>query len=221
MLVQNSKWKDYPGYGLARKGYVGLQDHGSVAKFREIKIRDLTDKGKALFNGENLDGWKIHGTEKWYVNNGELICESGSDKAYGYLASTENYKDFIMRLEFKQASNGNSGVFFRSHLDGTKITGWQVEVAPEGEDSGGIYESYGRGWLHQIPEEREHILKEGDWNEMVIKVKGDRVMTWLNNELMTDMVDQKIGEGEGVVALQIHDGGGLKVRWRNIYLRKI
>lgn len=220
LLVQNSKWKNYPGYGQARKGYIGLQDHGSIAKFRKIKIRNLTDKGKSLFNGENLDGWKVHGTEKWYVDNVELICESGPDKEYGYLATTENYKDFLLRLEFKQESNGNSGVFFRSHLDGTKITGWQVEVAPEGEDSGGIYESYGRGWLYQIPDEREHILKEGDWNEMVIKVKGDRVMTWLNNELMTDIVDKKIGEAEGVVALQIHDGGSVKVRWRNIYLRE-
>ncbi|MCD4683209.1 MAG: DUF1080 domain-containing protein, partial [Bacteroidales bacterium] len=65
--VQNSKWKDHPGYGLARKGHIGLQDHGSVVKFRNIKIRDLTDTGNSLFNGENLEGWKIHGTEKWYV----------------------------------------------------------------------------------------------------------------------------------------------------------
>ncbi len=116
---------------------------------------------------KNLDGWKIHGTEKWYAENGELICESGPDKAYGYLATEKEFKDFILRLEFKQESNGNSGVFFRSSLDGTKISGWQVEVAPKGNDSGGIYESYGRGWLHQIPEEREDILKEGSWNEMI------------------------------------------------------
>ena len=34
----------------------------------------------SLFNGKNLNGWKIYGTEKWYVNNGELICESGPEK---------------------------------------------------------------------------------------------------------------------------------------------
>ncbi|MCD4698496.1 MAG: DUF1080 domain-containing protein [Bacteroidales bacterium] len=219
--VQNSKWKDYPGYGLARKGHIGLQDHGSPVMFRNIKIRNLTKMGEPLFNGKDLNGWKIHGTEKWYAENGELVCESGPGKAYGYLATEKSYTDFILRVEFKQESNGNSGVFFMSSLEGTKITGWQVEVAPKGKDSGGIYESYGRGWLCQIPEEKEHILKEGDWNEMVIKVKGDRVITWLNNEMMTDIRDEKIGEAVGVVALQIHDGGGVKVRWRNIYLRKI
>lgn len=217
-LVKNCKWKDYPGYGLARKGHIGLQDHGNNVKFRNIKIRDLTDYGKPLFNGMNLDGWKIHGTEKWYIENGDLVCESGPDKKYGYLATNEIYKDFILRVEFKQEANGNSGVFFRSSLDGTRINGWQVEIAPRGNDSGGIYESYGRGWLAQIREENEDILKPGKWNELIILVKGNRVMTWLNNELMTDLRDTKIGEAEGVVALQIHEGGGIKVRWRNIYI---
>ena len=31
-----------------------------------------------------------------------------------------------------QEANGNSGVFFRSTVDGTKVSGWQVEVAPPG-----------------------------------------------------------------------------------------
>ena len=146
-LVQNCKWKDYPAYGLARKGYIGIQNHGSEITFRNIKIRDLTEPGKSIFNGTNLDGWKIHGTEKWYVEDGLLVCESGPDKQYGYLATEKKYKDFILRLQFKQESNGNSGVFFRSSIEGTKISGWQVEVAPPGNDSGGIYESYGRGWL--------------------------------------------------------------------------
>ena len=219
--VQNCKWKDYPGYGLARKGHIGLQDHGSKIMFRNIKIRDLTDMGKPVFNGKNLDGWKIHGTEKWYVENGELVCESGPDKKYGYLATDKTYKDVIIHLKFLQEADGNSGVFFRSSLDGTKISGWQVEVAPKGNDTGGIYESYGRGWLHQIPDEKENILKPNDWNEMVILVKGDRVMTWLNGEMMTDLTDQKIGEAEGVIALQIHSGGGIKVRWKDIFVREL
>ncbi|MCF8368889.1 MAG: DUF1080 domain-containing protein [Bacteroidales bacterium] len=215
------KWKDYPGYGLARKGHIGLQDHGSEIKFRNIKIRDLSELGKPIFNGRDLNGWKVYGTEKWYVENGELICESGPDKAYGYLGTERKYKDFILHIEFLQKSNGNSGVFFRSMIERTKITGWQVEVAPKGNDTGGIYESYGRGWLYQIPEEKENILKEGEWNEMVIQVVGNRVMTWLNNELMTDLTDEMIGKGNGIVALQIHDGGGVKVKWRNIFLKEL
>ena len=100
-----------------------------------------------LFNGKNLDGWKIHGTELWYVEDGLLVCESGPDKEYGYLSTNEFYDDFELTLEFKQEANGNSGVFIRSTVDGTKVSGWQVEVAPPGSNTGGVYESYGRGWL--------------------------------------------------------------------------
>ena len=64
-----------------------------------------------LFNGENLDGWTVFGTEKWYVEDGEIICESGPDEKYGYLATDEYYDNFELTLEFKQEANGNSGVF--------------------------------------------------------------------------------------------------------------
>lgn len=177
---------------------------------------------KSLFNGKDLSGWKIHGTEKWYVENGEIVCESGPDKEYGYLATEEKFEDFELTLEFKQEADGNSGVFFRSSLEGTKVSGWQVEVAPPGHDSGGIYESYGRGWLEQISEEHEGNLKMGAWNKMKIRVQGDQVTTWLNGTQMVDLKDEKIGKaGPGVVALQIHDGGGIKVRWRKLEIKKL
>ncbi len=170
----------------------------------------------SIFNGENLDGWTVHGTERWYVDNGELVCESGPDAAYGYLRTQAMYKDFELTLEFKQEADGNSGVFFRSTLDGVIITGWQVEVAPPGLYSGGIYESYGRGWLVQPEPAKDRALRMGDWNEMRIRVIGSRVTTWLNGTEMIDLTDEKIGEGTGHIALQIHDGGGIRVRWRNL-----
>jgi len=174
----------------------------------------------SLFNGTNLDGWKVHGTEKWYVEDGELVCESGPDKGYGYLATEKTYKDMILTVEFKQEADGNSGVFFRSSLDGTNISGWQAEVAPPGKDTGGIYESYGRGWLIK-PDPEAPDVEMGEWNTMKVKVKGDRVTTWLNGKKRIDFEDEKIGEAEGSIALQIHDGGGIKVRWRNLYIKEL
>jgi len=180
-----------------------------------------TAQKTALFNGKDLSGWAVHGTEKWYVENGELVSESGPDKAYGYLSTAKHYKNFILEVEFKQEANGNSGVFFRSTIDGVKISGWQVEVAPPGKHTGGIYESYGRGWLIQPAAEKEQALKEGEWNKMKIKVKGSKAATWLNGKKMIRIEDEKIGAGEGFIALQIHDGGGIKVRWRNLEIREL
>ncbi len=179
----------------------------------------MAQKAVSLFNGKNLDGWTNNGTEKWYVEKGELICESGPDKQYGYLSTNKKYKNFELKLKFKQEANGNSGVFIRSSIEGTKISGWQVEVAPSGMHTGGIYESYGRGWLIQPKPEDEQWLKMGEWNTMKILVKGDEVTSTLNGHQMVTLKDEKIGKGEGFIALQIHDGGGIKVRWKKIRIK--
>src|SRR5882762_6804744 len=113
----------------------------SVLLFTSILISASAQKQHSLFNGKNLDGWTNNGTEKWYVDKGELVCESGPDKEYGYLSTNKNYKNFILTVTFKQEANGNSGVFFRSSIEGVKISGWQVEVAPPDLHTGGIYES--------------------------------------------------------------------------------
>lgn len=186
-----------------------------------IAISSLAQKPQKIFNGKDLTGWKIYGTEKWFVEKGELICESGPDKQYGYLATDKQYKDFELTLEFFQESNGNSGVFFHSSIEGTKITGWQAEVAPLNSHTGGIYESYGRGWMIQPKPELEKMLKVGEWNKMKVVVKGNNVTTWLNGQQMITLDDEKIGFVTGQIALQIHDGGGVRVRWRNIKIKMI
>ena len=176
---------------------------------------------ESLFNGKNLDGWNIHGTELWYVENGILICESGPDKGYGYLSTEKFYDDFDLTVEFKQEANGNSGVFIRSTFEGTKVSGWQVEVAPPGSDTGGVYESYGRGWLIKPDKEKDKVLKMGKWNKMRIRVVGNQIQSWLNGTSMISLEDEMIGKGKGSIALQIHDGGGIKVRWRNLIVNEL
>jgi hypothetical protein len=181
----------------------------------------LAQAQTSLFNGKNLDGWTIQGTEKWYVEDGLLICESGPDEEYGYLTTDAFYDDFILELDFKQEADGNSGVFIRSTVEGTKISGWQVEVAPPGLHTGGVYESYGRGWLIKPEPEKEKFLKMGEWNHLKIKVKGDHITSWLNGEKMIHLKDGKIGDGKGSIALQIHSGGGIKVQWKNIQVKQL
>jgi hypothetical protein len=192
-----------------------------LLSFFILPIALSAQKTTKIFNGKDLTGWTVHGTEKWYVDRGELVCESGPDKEYGYLSTNKNYKNFILELKFKQEANGNSGVFIRSGIDGTKISGWQVEVAPVDMHSGGIYESYGRGWLIQPKPEDEKILKQGEWNSMKIEAVGDEITTWLNGHRMVSLKDEKIGKGEGFIALQIHSGGGIKVRWKDLKIKEL
>lgn len=175
-----------------------------------------------LFNGRNLDGWQVYGTEKWFVDtDGTLVCESGPQKQYGYLATDSSYRNFILTLQFRQEANGNSGVFFHCSVKGTIISGWQAEIAPPGLHTGGIYESYGRGWLVVPDSAKERVLRMGRWNRMKLRVRGDTVDTWLNGVHMVHLVDAKVGSRTGQIALQIHSGGGIRVRWKNILLQKL
>ena len=104
-----------------------------VPQHQDQGVARKVGKEVTLFNGKDLTGWEAYGTEKWYVDkNGYLVCESGPDKQYGYLATREYYNDFDLTVEFKQLANGNSGVFFRSFVEPpVKVHGWQCEVAPK------------------------------------------------------------------------------------------
>ena len=191
------------------------------ASFFLLSMGTSKPRFKKLFNGKDLTGWTKHGTENWYVNDRELVCESGPDKKYGYLSTDKAYHNFILELNFKLEANGNSGVFIRSGIEGTKISGWQIEVAPPDHHTGGIYESYGRGWLIQPKPEDEKVLKGDDWNNLKAQVINDEVTTWLNGKQIVYLKDEKIGKGKGFIALQIHDGGGIKVRWKNIRIKEL
>jgi hypothetical protein len=67
----------------------------------------------------------------------------------------------------------------------------------------------------------ENVLKEGEWNTLVVKMQGDVVETFLNGTKMITLKDEKIGAANGKIALQIHDGGGVKVRWRKVEIKKL
>ena len=225
----SGKWENAPDYGLAKKGVLCLQDHGFPASFRNLKIKELPRKPKnevALFNGKDLHGWEIYGAGNWYVQDALLVCESSPDKRGSFLMTREFYDDFELVVDFKQETIGNSGIFFRSFMEYSPkfyFSGWQVEVAPPNEDTGGIHEATfgGRDWLAQIPDEMENILKIGEWNTMRVRVKGSQVTTWLNGTQMVDLTDELIGKAQGRIGLQIHRGEYMKILWKNLKLKQL
>ena len=88
-----------------------------------------------------------------------------------------------------------------------KTLGLQIQVGPCGSGTGGIYESYGRGWLQQPTLDQEKsFYREGTWNEMVISAHGPRVTVHVNGFKTADLNDDKISQQAGVFALQMHSG---------------
>jgi Domain of Unknown Function (DUF1080) len=178
-----------------------------------------------LFNGKDLSGWKKNGDEKWVVEQGAIFCERAANK-YGYLTTEKTYRDFILRLKFKGEAAGNSGVFLHSRIlgidpqHGPDIEGMQVEVDPNvGKHTGGLYESGGRGWVAMPTAEGEQALKPGEWNELEVSVHGAHIVGQLNGTKIVDFTDPAPKFADGVIGLQIHTGGGVKMRWKDIYLK--
>ncbi len=180
----------------------------------------------SLFNGKDLSGWRNNGGEKWVAENGTILGESTAGK-YGYLTTEKTFGDFNLRLRFKGEAAGNSGVFFHSRITGIDpehgpdIEGMQVEVDPSpGNHTGGLYESGGRGWVIQPTAEGERALKPGEWNDLEISVHGNHIVTRLNGVQIVDYADSAPKFTDGVIGLQLHTGGGVKIRWKDIYIQE-
>ncbi len=179
-----------------------------------------------LFNGRDLSGWKKNGDEKWIVEQGTILCESTANK-YGYLTTEKTYRDFTLRLKFKGEAAGNSGVFVHAKITGIDpqhgpdIEGMQVEVDPNvGKHTAGLYESGGRGWVAMPTAEGEQALKAGDWNDLEVSVRGAHIVTQLNGAKIVDFTDPSPKFTDGSIGLQIHTGGGVKMRWKDIYIKE-
>jgi Domain of Unknown Function (DUF1080) len=179
-----------------------------------------------LFNGKDLSGWKANGEESWVVDQGTIVGTSAANK-YGYLTTEKTYRDFDLRLKFKGEASGNAGLFLRSRIIGTDpehgpdIEGMQVEVDPSPDKhTGGLYESGGRGWVAMPSAEAEKALKQGEWNDLEVSVRGNHFVTHINATKAGDFTDTAPKFTDGVIALQIHTGGGVRVRWKDIYIRE-
>ena len=179
-----------------------------------------------LFNGKDLTGWKKNGDEKWVAEQGTILCESTANK-YGYLTTEKTYRDFNLRLKFKGEAAGNSGVFLHARITGLDpqhgpdIQGMQVEVDPNaGKHTGGLYESGGRGWVVQPTAEGEKALKPGEWNDLEVSAQGNHIVTCLNGVKVVDYTDPAPKFTDGVIGLQIHTGGGVKMRWKDIFIQE-
>ncbi len=179
----------------------------------------------SLFDGKDLNGWKKNGEEKWVVDRGAILGVSNIGK-YGYLTTDKTYSNFKLRLRFRCETKGNSGVFTRSKITGDSpktgpdIVGMQVEVDPT-RHTGGIYESGGRGWVAQPTAEGERAIRPCRWNKLEILAQGNHYVTRLNGKQIVDFTDSAPKFTDGVIGLQLHTGGGVSIRFKDIYIQEL
>lgn len=184
-----------------------------------------------LFDGKTLKGFKQLGGKALYkVKNGEIVGTTVKDTPNSFLATEQDYEDFILELELNVAEGMNSGVQFRSlskpDYQNGRVHGYQAEVDPTDRAwSGGIYDEGRRDWLYIPninPEGKKAFKRNGQWNKYRIEAIGNVIRTWINDVPVANLVDEMTAKG--FIALQVHAiqakmSDGVQIRWKNIRIQ--
>ncbi len=202
---------------------------------------------RAIFNGQNLDGWYglnphtaagLSGEDKqenqraqrvefprhWTVENGELV----NDGRGPYATTDAQYGDIELLIEYKTVASADSGIYLRGTpqvqiWDFNQSFDPKVPTRKPHLGSGGLFNNTpgARG--------RDPIVLAdkpfGQWNQFRIRQIGARTWVWLNDALVVDgaVMENYWDRGqplpqEGPIMLQTHGG---EIRWRNIFVREI
>ena len=171
---------------------------------------------QSLFDGQTLDGWHHAGEGKWVVEEGAICGKTDTAaKLYGLLVSDKKFKNLKVRFKFKSLE-GNSGFYVRGYvLPPDKANGLQIEVDPRGS-TGGLYESYKRGWISQPSSELiKKCYKLDQWNEMMITANAGDVVVTLNGTKTAEVKDDPVQKA-GHLILQMHSGNKMHVMYKDI-----
>ncbi len=179
----------------------------------QVPVLATPENAKDFFNGKDLTGW-TGDMKLWSVENGEIVGRSPGVKHNSFLVSDLTAGDFRLSLKIKLVPDaGNSGVQFRSEpLPDGEMRGLQADAGAGWW--GKLYDESGRGLIAK--EGGEKYVRKDDWNEYVIEAVGSRVKTWLNGHLCVDVDDPPARRGQ--FGLQIHSGGPMEVRFKEIKL---
>ena len=176
-----------------------------------------------LFNGEDLTGWEGD-PFLWKVEEGLLVGRSPGIAYNDFLTTTKEYSDFILRFEVQLLENvGNSGVQIRSRrVHGSmEMIGYQADIGPTWW--GNLYDESRRRVALAQPSEAtlRRALKPTSWNDYEVQAIGRRIVLKLNGRVTVDYTEEDESlEQTGLIALQVHSGPPLEVRFRNIRIQE-
>jgi hypothetical protein len=179
-----------------------------------------------LFDGTSLAGWE--GAEKWFrVEEGAIVAGTLEERIprNEFLATTKEFGDFELRLEFKVLGKGaNAGVQFRSRRipNHHEMKGYQADLGDGWW--GALYDESRRNRVLARPNAKElaKVLKRDDWNQYRIRAEGRRIQLWINDFQTVDYTepDESI-EQRGLIALQIHGGPPSEAWYRKLMIEKL
>lgn len=203
----------------------------------------------SLFNGRDLAGW--NGDRRiWSVRDGAIVGETTATVRVtenDFLIWKDEVEDFELRLEFK-LEGGNSGIYYRARkrppgqTQGEPLVGTQADVSADGRWTGVLMEYTLREVLAERGEQVSiatngtrqvtgalgdsaqllATVKTNDWNDYAVFAKGGQVKLAINGVPMCELDDRDPKRlARGWLALQVHTGPPMTVRFRDVFLRRL
>lgn len=181
-----------------------------------------------LFNGKNLDGWKVgENAHTFSVENG-AIKVAGPKAHLFYVGDVENHNfdNFEFKASVMTKPKANSGIYIHTRYQEASwpIHGYEVQV----NNSQGDWKRTGS--LYDILNVMETYVGDNEWYTEYIKVKGKRIIVKINDTVVVDYTEPENPkrEGErvhrilkgGTFALQGHDPGSV-VYYKDIMVKPL
>ncbi|WP_372726073.1 DUF1080 domain-containing protein [Novipirellula sp.] len=212
----------------------------------EPQTTEAAADSTVLFDGTSIDGWKGR-EDLWSVEDGQIVgrtTEANPIDANTFLIWKGDVpENFELTVWFKIEA-GNSGIQYRSKIvDEAKfiVGGYQADIDFTNRFAGILYEERGRGILaqrgHRVTitadgkkqdetfadgKELANAIHPGQWNEFRVVAKGNRLQHFINGTMTAEVIDEQSekSSSDGVIALQLHVGPPMTVRFKNISLQK-
>jgi hypothetical protein len=188
---------------------------------------------KSLFNGTDLNGWKVHGgaMDVWGAEKGVLYCDR---KGGGWLLTEEEFGDFELRCEFRWTTEGgNSGVGLRApRMGSVHIEGMEIQLIDD-ENWAKVHkfelkETQHTGSLYGVKPPTKLVNKPiGEWNLVRIVCKGSMLTIQLNGETVNEvnLDDYKEAKGKSVPGILRQKGCvgfqsyNFRVEFRRVWIK--
>ncbi len=172
---------------------------------------------RLLFNGRNLQGWKVYAGANWKVERGELV---GPSDSAGWIGTTTEYDNFILQGEYwidkGETHESNSGIFIRAKGTPTPWNdGYEIQISLQDpkNPTGSIY-----GRVPTNLERMREIAPEKEWNRFEIRACGSRIQVTINGEMVQDA--DLHDHARGYIGFQQHHSG-VTVRFRNLRIKTL
>jgi hypothetical protein len=150
---------------------------------------------EVLFDGTDLSQWRGYQRQdvpaSWRVENGVLAFVPAQDRAQrGDLVTREQFGDFELELEWRISEGGNSGIMYRvsESEPAPWHTGPEMQVLDDERHQDGQIDSHRAGALYDLIVPPANIARPvGEWNQVRIRVQGNRIQQWLNGQSTADV----------------------------------